>query len=606
MGIGFTLDTPARLARYGLGSCISLVDDVLIEQVRQSYCEALGEPYEPIGGKDPDARARRITAYLNLLQRLAIESFETLRRSDWDEPTGIRRYIELLPSDSPLRALRQRLLAASDEEERLRLDAELRASLTLGPIEANIMTKLDRAVELDGGPRPDGESDAVAAMRGVAKSELRGALVLSAGMNVKLFAAMSAYEDFFPTVDALPIKRVILKVSDYRSALVQGKLLARRGIWVAEYRIESGLNCGGHAFPTEGVLMGPILEEFKARRPELEAELFPAYAKAIVARGLPVPTEPPPYRVTIQGGIGTAAEDALLREHFGMDGTGWATPFLMVREVANVSQPTFDKLVAAGPEQFQLTWGSPIGVPFWTLTNSESEVERRRRVALGRPGSACPKHFIALNHEFGEAPLCRASRAYQRRKLQQLETNDPAERLLLEERITAPQCICHDLGGDVKRLRGIESNVTPAICPGPGARFFRREMSLDELVGHIYGRCDVLAGVARPHQFVNELALYIDFLEEEIGRVGTALGDRTPKSFKRYRENLRDGIRYYREISFLLGEQQATFEADLTTLELRLEALCLPAEPMGSAPPTSSVDGPRPAVSECDVRASVA
>ena len=35
-------------------------------------------------------------------------------------------------------------------------------------------------------------------------------------------------------------------------------------------------------------------------------------------------------RITAQGGIGTADEDKLLREYFGVDLTGWATPFMLV------------------------------------------------------------------------------------------------------------------------------------------------------------------------------------------------------------------------------------------------------------------------------------
>ena len=36
-------------------------------------------------------------------------------------------------------------------------------------------------------------------------------------------------------------KTIILKVSDYRSALTQGKILAKKGVWISEFRIESGL-----------------------------------------------------------------------------------------------------------------------------------------------------------------------------------------------------------------------------------------------------------------------------------------------------------------------------------------------------------------------------
>jgi hypothetical protein len=38
MGIGFTLDTPLRVSQYGISSVISLVDDLLIEQVRRDWC----------------------------------------------------------------------------------------------------------------------------------------------------------------------------------------------------------------------------------------------------------------------------------------------------------------------------------------------------------------------------------------------------------------------------------------------------------------------------------------------------------------------------------------------------------------------------------------
>ncbi len=34
MGTGFTIDTPIKVAKYGISSVISLVDDVLIEQMR--------------------------------------------------------------------------------------------------------------------------------------------------------------------------------------------------------------------------------------------------------------------------------------------------------------------------------------------------------------------------------------------------------------------------------------------------------------------------------------------------------------------------------------------------------------------------------------------
>src|SRR5512146_3186655 len=101
MGIGFTIDTPLRVSRYGISSVISLVDDVLIEQVRRDLCARIGEPYEPIEDSEDDVRARRIARYLDLVQREARRAFEELRRSSFDDPRGIRRYLELLPEEAP-------------------------------------------------------------------------------------------------------------------------------------------------------------------------------------------------------------------------------------------------------------------------------------------------------------------------------------------------------------------------------------------------------------------------------------------------------------------------------------------------------------------------
>jgi len=441
----------------------------------------------------------------------------------------------------------------------------------------------------------------VAALRGFAMSELEGAVVLSAGLNPRVSAAIAEFDAFFPVGGQPPKKRVILKVSDLRSAQVQGKLLTRRGIWVAEYRIESGLNCGGHAFPTAGVLFGPILEAFRTHRDTLGEGLFPGYAKAVVARGLPQPTAVPPFRVTAQGGIGTASEDRLLRELYGLDGTGWASPFLLVPEVTNVSEPTLQALEQAGPNDVRLTWGSPLGVPFWSLRTSGSEVAHRARIDAARPGSPCPKGHIALDHEFGEVPLCKASRGYQRRKLQQLE-QDPAlanasgaVRERVQARVVSPTCICHDLGGDVKRLRGIEQDVTPSICPGPNVRWFQRRMSLEEMVGHVYGKLDARTDRSRPHQLVTEAELYVDYLERDLADQGTPLAQRSPEQLAEYLSNLLDGLAYTRALAPRLpAEERAPFLAGLAALELRLARLPLPAGGPPSHPASGRGDGVEP------------
>jgi len=113
-------------------------------------------------------------------------------------------------------------------------------------------------------------NDAHASLRGFAKSKLSSSVVFSAGMNPRLYSYLEEFEDFFPNEKGELKKKIIIKVSDFRSAMIQGNFLAKKGLWVSEYRIESGLNCGGHAFATDGLLMGPIMEEFKQKKSELQ------------------------------------------------------------------------------------------------------------------------------------------------------------------------------------------------------------------------------------------------------------------------------------------------------------------------------------------------
>ena len=65
MGLGYTLDTPIKVAHYGISSVISLVDDIIMEKMREFYCKKFSLPFQSISSKDEDHRAKRITAYLN-------------------------------------------------------------------------------------------------------------------------------------------------------------------------------------------------------------------------------------------------------------------------------------------------------------------------------------------------------------------------------------------------------------------------------------------------------------------------------------------------------------------------------------------------------------
>ena len=580
MGTGFTIDTPLKVARYGISSVISIVDDMLIEELRRYYCGKEGLPYEPIGDKEEDSRARRITAYLNLVKGLIRDQVDRLKNSLFVPGSEITRYYDLLPEGFLKTAYRQ-MLGTKDPAEKNRLDAQLRQAAEPGSIDVNIMTKLDRDIYRAGQKLPPEFSDALAALRGFARSDLESAVVLSAGLNQRLYSYIANFPDFFPNEEGILRKKIIIKVSDYRSAEIQGKFLAKKGLWVSEYRIESGLNCGGHAFATKGHLMGPILEEFKEKRERLREDLHVIYNKGLNAAGRPLVEAPYEMRITVQGGIGTHPEDAFLLRYYQVDGTGWATPFLLVPEVANVDSEHLRKLCEAGEDDVYLSDSSPLGVPFWNLRNSASEIHREEQAMEGHPGSSCPKRYLVSNTEFTEVPLCLASQAYQKKKLGNLDKENltPDQNRWLSQYILGKSCLCRDLAGAVERVLGINPNATTALCCGPNIINFSKIATLEEMVSHIYGRLSLMTNPDRPHMFIRELKIYIDFLRREVEKHLIGLSNQTPAYFKEFKETLRSGIDYYHQlVEKLDGIDQTAFIEKLKLLAEELEWMTV-AEP---------------------------
>jgi hypothetical protein len=579
MGTGFMIDAPLRVAKYGISSVISLVDDILIEQMRRFHCEREGEPYEEIRDGEEDARARRITAYLNLLDRLVRRQSVALQASPFEPGSEITRYYEMLP-DGPLADEYRAMLAVDDVQERNSRQQQLRLRAQPGSIDANIMVKGDRDVYRNGEKLPPRYSDASAALRGFAQSTLSSSIVFSAGTNTRLYSYAAEFPDFFPDADGRLRKRIVLKVSDFHSAVVQGKFLAKRGLWVSEFRVESGLNCGGHVFATKGLLLGPILAEFQQRRGELIAQLHAAYAKALLTRGRTVGAAPLAVRITAQGGIGTAEEDLLLREYYGVDGTGWGSPFLLVPEVTNLDDEHRRKLCSAGRDDIYLSDSSPFGLPFWNLRTSASEDARRCRIAENRPGSLCFKGYVRLfNTEFTKTPICTASREYQKLKLEQLERADIPEpqRAAMRESVLAKSCICHDLAGAATRSNGIAPTATPAVCPGPNIVNFSGTATLEEMVGHIYGRLSLLRSGKRPHVFLRELALNIEYLRNELAKKKIGVSSNSADYFREFIGNLLGGVDYYRQHAHrLAGSARDQFLVELDDLQRGVNSLLLP------------------------------
>ena len=267
LGLGYSIDTPVKVARFGISSVVSIIEDELVEKMREYHCNLFDEEYLAITVKDEDYRARRITAYLNLLDRIVKNQVKKLKQQSFEDGNDIVKYFELLPDNSDIRAEYMKMCALPDGNEKKLSQNHLRNKIKAGAIDVNIMSKIDNlSYASDGTPLPPEFSDALAAFRGFANSSLKSSVVLSAGYNPRLYSYIENFNDFFPDGEGNLEKKIVLKVSDYRSALIQGKILAKKGIWISEFRIESGLNCGGHAFATDGYLLGPILEEFRQKR----------------------------------------------------------------------------------------------------------------------------------------------------------------------------------------------------------------------------------------------------------------------------------------------------------------------------------------------------
>jgi len=576
MGTGFTIDTPLKVAKYGINSVVSLVDDVLIEQMRLFLSSKADVPYEAIALNEEDSRARRVTAYMDLLDKLVKEQMVKMRESVFEKGSDLTHYFELLP-ESPLRTLYETMKAAADPAERERLQKLLKEKLRPGSIDVNIMTKLDRDTMRKGKLLPPIFGDAMSALRGYANSRVESSLVLSAGLNRRLFNYIAEFSDFFPDHNGDIRKRIILKVGDFRSAFVQGKLMARKGLWVSEYRIESGLNCGGHAFGGKGALMGPILAEFKANRERLSETLHEIWIKGLVEAGYKVPAEKMEIRLTVQGGLGTPEERALLEEKYDVDGTGWASPFLLVPEVVNMDKEHLKKIQAAGVDDVYLSDSSPLGVPFWSLKTSYSEGTRLRRIDEGKPGSPCPKGFLTSNTEFTKVPICTASRNFQRRKLAAL-AEAPSDNALvqqdLEAAVLAKACICNDLAGVATVRYDIEPAALPSICCGPNLVYFDRISTLAEMVDHIYGRGSVPIKEGRPHMFLNEIGLNLERLKRTIERRRDGLSAETLKVTEATKVNLGEGLAYYVDMANeFAADQRDIFLERLESFQEQLQVL---------------------------------
>jgi hypothetical protein len=333
--------------------------------------------------------------------------------------------------------------------------------------------------------------------------------------------------------------------------------------------------------------MGPILEEFKQKKEELIEQVHQVLDDALEGLGRKRLSKPLNLLVTAQGGVGTANEHNLLLDNYNVDLVGWGTPFLLVPEAVNVDAESFKILSEAGTKDLYLSDISPIGVPFNSVRGNTKDVEKDGKIADGKPGSTCPSQFLKIyNTEFTDKPICVASRQYQKLKVLELEGKNlpEAEHQKAYDKITVKSCICAGLvmtAYSENDLLKRSDGTGVSLCPGPNLAYFSKESTLHEMVDHIYGRRNVLNDTYRPHMFVKELGMYIDYLNKEIIEEPLqSLNAKRVKYFVGFKANLNSGIEYYENLlKEMKGESdliKAKFGEELESYKAIVAKIVLP------------------------------
>ena len=104
------------------------------------------------------------------------------------------------------------------------------------------------------------------------------------------------------------------------------------------------------------------------------------------------------------------------------------------------------------------------------------------------------------------------------------------------------------------------------VCPGPNLAYFDKEVSLADMVQHIYGEKNVMPQNGRPNLFINELKMYVDYLKNEIEDFSESFTNAQVKKWKTFKTNLTDGVEYYEK----LFSETAFFKDNVKTIQSQL------------------------------------
>jgi hypothetical protein len=140
------------------------------------------------------------------------------------------------------------------------------------------------------------------------------------------------------------------------------------------------------------------------------------------------------------------------------------------------------------------------------------------------------------------------------------------------------ECLCVGLSNaaankyDQPFLKNL-SAVT--ICPGPNIIYFSKNVSLQEMTDHIYGRGNLITDESRPHLFLNELFIYIAYFKELISAVAEPMDKKKEKYFSGFKQQLINGINYYRDLSQtnIFFKKIENFRKNLDDAEIEIQAI---------------------------------
>jgi hypothetical protein len=196
MGLAYTIDSPIRVAQFGISSVVSIIDDEIVERMRDFYSKKFNFDFKEISIKSEDHRAERITAYLDMMDEIVTKKFKDFKHEISKNTESLKQFIGMLPSTSGLKDGLQNILNKKDNLTES-IKNFIDHNFNPGEIDVNIMTKVDKDNFMKNVQLPTIYNDAHASLRGFANSKLSSSVIFSAGMNPRLYSYLEEFEDFF-------------------------------------------------------------------------------------------------------------------------------------------------------------------------------------------------------------------------------------------------------------------------------------------------------------------------------------------------------------------------------------------------------------------------